>query len=76
MDRALALNVSHDLTNRVLGWNRQHHVKVVGPLLDPALSVFRKLAEHLAQMFAQFAVQNFAPKLGMKTTWYLHSHFE
>src|SRR5271166_2876459 len=66
MDRALALDVSHDLTDRVLGWNRQHHVNVVGqqmPLLDPALSVFRQLAEHLAQMLAQLAVQNFASKL-------------
>jgi hypothetical protein len=33
------------------------------PLLDPALSMFRKLAEHLPQMLAQLAVQNFAPKL-------------
>ncbi len=32
------------------------------PLFDPALSVFRKFAKHLAQMLAQFAVQNFAPK--------------
>ena len=33
------------------------------PFFDPALSVFRKFAKHLAQMLAQFTVQNFAPKL-------------
>src|SRR4029077_3972463 len=61
MDRALALDVPHDLTDRVLGRNRQHHVNVVGqqmPLFDPALSMFRKLAEHLPQVFAQLAVRH------------------
>ena len=65
MDRALALDVPHDLTDRVLGWNRQHHVNVVRqqmPLFDPAVSVFRKLAEHRSQMLAQLAVQNSASK--------------
>jgi len=41
-------------------------VNVIGqkmPFLNPALSVFRKLAEHLAQMFAQLAIEDFAPKL-------------
>jgi len=66
MDRALALDVPYDLTDCVLGRNRQHHVNVVGQqmsLFDPALSVFRKLAEHLPQVFAQLAVQALAPKL-------------
>ena len=66
MDCALALDVPHDLTDRVLRRNRQHHVNVVGqqmPFFDPALSVFRKLAENLPQVFAQLAVQNLAPKL-------------
>ena len=48
-------------------------MNVVGqqmPLLDPALSVFRKLAEHLPQVIAQLGTlrRNFE----MKTTWYLH----
>ncbi len=66
MDRALALDIPHDLTDRVLGRNRQHHVNVVRqqmPLFDPAFSVFRKLAEHLPQMLAQLAVKNLATKL-------------
>ena len=66
MDCAFALDVSHDLTDRVLRRNRQHHMDMVGQQMaffDPAIPVFRKLAEHRAQMLAQFTVQNLAPKL-------------
>jgi hypothetical protein len=45
----------------------QHRVKVVGQqmsLFDTALSVFRKLAEHLPQMLAQIPVKHLAPELG------------
>ena len=66
VDCALAFDIPHDLTDRVLGRDRQHHVNMVGhqmPFLNPALSLFRKIAEHPAQMSAQLAVQNLPTKL-------------
>src|SRR6185437_5508367 len=54
-------DVPHDLTNRVLRRNRQHHVNMVGqPFFNPALPVFCKLAEHLSQMLAPSAIENSA----------------
>jgi len=59
VDRALALDVANRLRHRVLRWNRDQHVNVIGhhvALLDAALLLLRKLPEHHTEMTAQGAV--------------------
>jgi hypothetical protein len=54
-------------------------VNMVGekmPFLNPALFLLGQFAEHLAQMLAQVPYSTFLRHFGMKTMWYLHSHFE
>jgi hypothetical protein len=53
MDRALALDVPHDLGDGVFGRNRDHHVHVIGhqmPLLDLAPLLHRKPAKDFPEM--------------------------
>ena len=67
MNRALAFDKSHYLPHCVLGWNRNHHVHVIGhqvSLLDPTLRLYGELAKQLSQILAQLPVQRLAPVLG------------
>ena len=53
MNRALPLDVPDHLGHRVLRWDRDHHVDMIGqqmPLLDPALSLLRQATEHFPQV--------------------------
>jgi hypothetical protein len=60
MNRALALDVPHHLTDGVLRRNRNQDMNMIGkqmPFFNPALLLFCKTPEHLAQIPPQFCVQ-------------------
>jgi hypothetical protein len=55
VDCALAFDKAHHLRHRVLRWDRQHHVHVIGhqmPLFNPAFLLRGQLSEYLTQVFA------------------------
>src|SRR5215204_1528789 len=73
VDRALSLDEPYHPRHGVFRWNRYHHVHVIShemSLFDPAALLRCQLAEHLPKMRSQLVRH-----LGMKTTWYLQSHF-
>ena len=43
---------------------------------NAALLLVGQLPEHLAQMLSQISVKHLPATFGIKTMWYLHSHFE
>jgi hypothetical protein len=67
VDRTLALDETDHLLNGIFRWDRDHHVDMVGhqmPFLDPALFLFRQLAEDLAKILAQLHIQRLPAALG------------
>src|SRR6266851_2099908 len=60
MDRALALDETDHLRNRIFRWDGNRHVNVVGhqvPLFDPTLLLLRQLPKHLSEVPPQLRVK-------------------
>jgi hypothetical protein len=60
VDRTLALDKTDHLRNRVLRWDRDHHVNMIRhevTFFDPALLLQGQLAEHLSEMLPQFPIK-------------------
>ena len=67
MDRSLALDVSHDLGNRVVRRDRFRHVHGVGrqmPLFDPAFLPRGQLLENFPEATPRFAIQHLPAAFG------------
>ena len=67
MDCALALDKADHLRNRVLRWDRDHHVNMIRhevTLFDPALLLQGQLAEHISEMLPQFPIKYLPAVLG------------
>jgi len=67
VDGALAFDVTYYLSNRVLGWNRDEHVNMVGhevAFQDFTFPLPSQLPEHLTQILAQLFEKRFAPAFG------------
>ena len=78
MNRAFSFDIANYLRHRILRRDRNQHMHVVPhqmSLLDPALFMRGKLAEHFPQILPQLRESVFLRHFGMKTTWYLQSHF-
>src|SRR5215472_3162067 len=61
MDRALTLDEPDHLRHRVLRWDRDQHMHMIGhqvPFLDLRLLLRGQLVEHLAEMPAQLQIQS------------------
>src|SRR5215469_682208 len=61
MDRALTLDEPDHLRHRVLRWDRDQHMHMIGhqvPFLDLRLLLRGRLVEHLAEMPAQLQIQS------------------
>src|SRR6185503_7677152 len=66
MDGALALDEPDHLRHRILRWDRDQHVHVIGhqvPFLDLRLLLRGQLAEHLAEVPAKLQVQRLCSTL-------------
>ena len=64
MDRALALDETDHLRNRIFRWDGNHHVNVVGhqvPLFDSALLLLRQFPKHLSEVPSQLRVKRLPP---------------
>jgi|SRR5215471_14537874 len=78
VDRTLAFDIADHLCDRVFRWDRDHHVDMIGhemALLDPAFLLCGQFAKHPPRCRLSSPYSVFLRHLGMKTTWYLHSHF-
>ena len=76
-DRAFAFDEPYDFTDLVPGRNGYQHVHVVRhqmPFLDPAVLQKRQFLGHAAEILFQQSAKTLSSKLGMNTTWYLHTH--
>src|SRR5574341_105283 len=66
VDRALPLDEPDHLRHRVLRWNRDQHVHVIGQqvsFFDPTLLLGGQLPEHVPQVPPQLRIQRLAPVL-------------
>jgi len=66
VDGALAFDVAHHLSNRVLRWNRDEHVDMVRhevPFQNLTLPLPSQLSEDLAQIPAKLLEEGFPPVL-------------
>ena len=67
MDRTLALDKADHLRNRILRWDRDHHVNMIWhemALLDPAFLLHGQFAEDLPKMPPQLHIQRLSAALG------------
>jgi hypothetical protein len=67
VDRTLALDKADHLRNRVLWWDRDHHVNIIQhevTFFDPALLLQGQLAEHISEMLPQFPIKYLPAVLG------------
>jgi hypothetical protein len=66
IDRALSLDVPDHLCDRVLRWDLDQHVDVIGhqmPFHDPTVPLSRQLMHDISQILSDLAENDFLPVL-------------